>query len=138
MPVSVDTLALIAILTSEEGSDALLDALDTEPAFLPAPARVEFLRIAAGGSLQLAGQAQQLLAEWEDGGLTTIPFDARHAEIASAAHAMYGSGNGQGGPLNLLDLMVYAVAKERGGPLLCTGKDFAATDLELHAASRPF
>ena len=134
----VDTSALIAILIGEPGADALLDALESEPAVLPAPARVEFLRVASGSRLQLAVQAQQLLAEWEDGGLTTIPFDASHAQIASEANARYGSGNGQGGPLNLLDLMVYAVARERGEPLLCTGQDFAATDLELHVASRPY
>ena len=69
---------------------------------------------------------------------STLAPDTRHAEIASQANARYGSGNGQGGPLNLLDLMVFAVARERGEPLLCTGKDFAATDLTLHAASRPF
>ena len=107
----VDTSALIAILTGEEGSAALLDALDAEPALLPAPARVELLRVASGSRLQLADQAQQLLAEWEDGGLTTIPFDARHAEIASQANSLYRSGNGQGGLLNLLDLMVYAVRR---------------------------
>ena len=134
----VDTSALIAILIGEPGADALLDALESEPAVLPAPARVEFLRVASGSRLQLAVQAQQLLAEWEDGGLTTIPFDARHAQIASEANARYGSGSGQGGPLNLLDLMVYAVARERGEPLLCTGQDFAATDLELHVASRTY
>jgi ribonuclease VapC len=134
LPVVVDTSALIAILTGEEGADALLDDLDAEPALLPAPARVEFLRVASGSRLQLAVQAQQLLAEWEGGGLATIPFGARHAEIASEAKSIYGWGNGQGGPLNLLDLMVYAVAKQRDMPLLCTGKDFAATDLALHAA----
>jgi ribonuclease VapC len=138
LPVIVDTSALIAILIGEQGANALLDALESEPAVLPAPARVEFLRVASGSRMQLAIQAEQLLAEWEDGGLTTVPFDARHAEIASQANARYGSGNGQGGPLNLLDLMVFAVARERGEPLLCTGKDFAATDLTLHAASRPF
>lgn len=36
----------------------------------------------------------------------------------------------------MLDLMVYVVAKERGEPLLCTGKDFAASDLRIHSASR--
>lgn len=138
MPLIVDTSALVAILTREEGAEIFLDALETEAAVLPAPARVEFLRVASGSRLQLAVQAAQLLAEWEDGGLTTIPFDARHAKIASEANALYGSGNGRGGPLNLLDLMVYSVAKERGEPLLCTGKDFAATDIELHASSRPF
>jgi ribonuclease VapC len=34
--------------------------------------------------------------------------------------------------------MVYAFAIDYGEPLLCTGKDFATTDIELHAASRPF
>ncbi len=134
----VDTSALIAILTGEEGATALLDALESGPALLPAPARVEFLRVASSSRMQLSIQAELLLAEWEDGGLTTIPFDARHAEIASEANARFGSGNGRGGALNLLDLMVYAVARERGEVLLCTGKDFAATDLTLHAASRPF
>ena len=32
------------------------------------------------------------------------------------------------GATSLLDLMVYAVARERGEPLLCTGKSFAATE----------
>src|SRR3546814_319382 len=65
-----------------------------------------------------------------------LAFTADHAQIAIEAEPRYGSGNGNGGPLNLLDLMVYAVAKERGEPLLCTGKDFAATDVILHEASR--
>lgn len=134
----VDTSALIAVLVGEPGADALLDALEAGPAGLPAPARVEFLRVASGSRMQLGLQAEQLLAEWEDGGLITIPFDSNHARIASEANAQYGSGNGQGGALNLLDLMVYAVARERGEPLLCTGQDFARTDLELHVASRPF
>lgn len=62
------------------GCGSLLDALDSEPAVLPAPARVEFLRLASGSRLQLAVQAQHLLPEWEDGGLTTISFDARHTD----------------------------------------------------------
>ena len=132
----VDTSALVAVMIGEDGAGRLLDAIESEPALLPAPARVEFLRVASGARLQLGSIAADLLAEWEAGGLTTIPFDAEHARIAAAANERYGKG--MGGTLNLLDLMVYAVAKERGEPLLCTGKDFAATDLELHGASRLF
>ena len=132
----VDTSALVAVLIGEDGAGRLLDAIESEPALLPAPARVEFLRVASGARLQLGSIAADLLAEWEAGGLTTIPFDAEHAKIAATANERYGKG--MGGTLNLLDLMVYAVAKERGEPLLCTGKDFAATDLELHGASRLF
>ena len=132
----VDTSALVAVLIGEDGAGRLLDAIESEPALLPAPARVEFLRVASGARLQLGSIAADLLAEWEADGLTTIPFDAEHAKIAATANERYGKG--MGGTLNLLDLMVYAVAKERGEPLLCTGKDFAATDLELHGASRLF
>ena len=132
----VDTSALVAVMIGEDGAGRLLDAIESEPALLPSPARVEFLRVASGARLQLGSIAADLLAEWEAGGLTTIPFDAEHAKIAATANERYGKG--MGGTLNLLDLMVYAVAKERGEPLLCTGKDFAATDLELHGASRLF
>ena len=40
------------------------------------------------------------------------------------------------GTLNLLDLMVYAVAKRTERPILCTGKDFTTTDADIHPASR--
>lgn len=132
----VDTSALIAVLIGEQGAGRLLDAIESEPALLPAPARVEFLRVASGARLQLGAIAAELLAEWEMGGLTTVPFDAEHAKIAAHANGRYGKG--MGGTLNLLDLMVYAVAKERDESLLCTGKDFAATDLDVHTASRLF
>jgi ribonuclease VapC len=134
----VDTSALIAILTGEAGAAQLSDALEAESALLPAPAQLEFMRVAAGSRLRLREVAADLFAEWEVGGLTIVRFDAGHARIAVEANARYGLGNGHGGRLNLLDLMVYAVAKERGERLLCTGKDFAATDLELHAASRHY
>ena len=45
-------------------------------------------------------------------------------------------GNSKGGKLNLLDLMVYAVAKRTGRPILCTGRDFASADADIHPASR--
>lgn len=132
----VDTSALVAILLKEEGYEPLLSALEDELAVLPAPARAEFLRIAASERLKLETVAGELLAVLEEGGLTTVPFTEQQARIASAANAEHGQGNGHGGTLNLLDLMVYAAARDRGEPLLCTGKDFVATDLDLHRASR--
>ena len=134
----VDTSALIAVLLGEEGSREILDALDEESGMLPAPALAEYWTVASGSRVGAAPQARVLMDEWRDGGLTVLPFNEGHAERVRAAIPLYGKGNGRGGLLNLTDLMVYAVAKERGEPLLCTGKDFSATDLELHAASRPF
>ena len=134
----VDTSALIAVLLGEEGGDLILDALDEETGFLPAPALAEFWAVASGSRVDAAQPARELVDQWRDGGLTVLPFTEDHAQRVLEAIPLYGKGNGRGGLLNLLDLMVYAVAKERGEPLLCTGKDFAATDLEVHAASRPF
>lgn len=63
-------------------------------------------------------------------------FDADDAAVAAEANMAHGTGNGRGGSLNLLDLMVYAVARRLGLPILCTGRDFAATGIDLHPASR--
>lgn len=122
------------MLKREEGFEAIRDAIGVEGGFLPAPAEVEFTMVAAGAALTEKGRL--LLAAFRESGLLTIEFSSAHSAIAATAYEYYGKGNGKGGPLNLLDLMVYAVAKERGEPLLCTGKDFAATDLMLHSASR--
>lgn len=134
----VDTSALIAVLLGEEGSREILDALDEQAGMLPAPALAEFWAVASGSRVDAAQQARELMDEWRDGGLTVLPFTEDHALRVREAIPLHGKGNGRGGLLNLVDLMVYAVAKERGEPLLCTGKDFAATDLVLHAASRQF
>lgn len=134
----VDTSALIAVLLGEEGSEHILDALDEEAGFLPAPALAEFWVVASGSRVDAAQQARELMHEWQNGGLTVLPFTEDHAARVLEAIPLYGKGNGRGGALNLLDLMVYAVASEHDEPLLCTGKDFAATDLELHAGSRAF
>lgn len=132
----VDTSALVAILLREPGAEALLDAIARDGGLLPSPARVEYLRVAAGSRVGLGREAEMLLERFERLGLDTIAFTDEHARIASEANLRYGKGIESGGVLNLLDLMVYAVAKERGKPLLCTGNDFATTDLVIHPASR--
>lgn len=132
----VDTSALVAVLADEPGSAPILLALADDPGGIPAPVCVEFLRVASGVRHQRRQAAEDLLARLETYGCLVLAFTPTHAKIATAAEPLYGSGNGNGGQLNLLDLMVYAVAKERGERLLCTGKDFAATDIELHPASR--
>lgn len=132
----IDTSALIAVLSREEGYNRLIDAIVAERGGIPAPASVEFLRVASNQRFGLRAEAEDLLLKFDRRGCATLAFTQDHARIAIAAEPQYGSGNSNGGPLNLLDLMVYAVAKESGEPLLCTGKDFAATDIVLHAASR--
>lgn len=132
----VDTSALIAILLREPSGETLLEAIANEGGLLPSPARVEYLRVASGNRVGLGREAAMLLDRLEQLGLETVAFTSEHARIASDANARFGMGNGSGGVLNLLDLMVYAVTKERGEPLLCTGNDFSTTDLVIHPASR--
>lgn len=132
----VDTSALIAILNKEDGHDALFEALLNEPAILPAPARLEFSTVARNERFKFAARIEAFLDELARSGMTTLAWDAGHATIAAEAQRLYGKGNGRGGKLNLLDLMVYAVAKERDEPLLFTGRDFTTTDVAVHPASR--
>jgi ribonuclease VapC len=129
----VDTSALVAIVRGETGHLELLAALTGEAAGLPAPALVEYARVTAFANNIPDPRAAALLQEL---GITILPFGPEAAGAATVANIDYGSGNGRGGPLNLLDLMVYAIAKVEALPILCTGKDFAATDARLHPASR--
>jgi ribonuclease VapC len=132
----VDTSALAAVAFGEPGSDALLDALLNERGLLPAPAQTEFQRVAALRGAGFDDIAADLLGTLQRAGLEIIPYNGTHAAIAARAQEKYGKGNGRGGVLNLLDLMVYAVAKEREMPILCTGRDFTTTDVAVHPASR--
>ena len=131
----VDTSALVAIFKREPGYELLRDAIGLEGGNLPAPALVEYMLVTSTARF---ADANVLMATFREQGLVTQHFTAEHAAIAAEANLRFGKGNGRGGVLNLLDLMVYAVAIDYGEPLLCTGKDFATTDIELHAASRPF
>lgn len=132
----VDTSALIAIAKREDAGDQLLRTIYTEPGLLPAPALVEFVRVAAGARFPDPAAAHIMLADVLEGPLQLLTFTPEHAGAAAAANAVHGAGNGKGGTLNLLDLMVYGCAKVENLPILCTGLDFAATDAAIHPASR--
>lgn len=132
----VDTSALIAILNQEDGRDTLFEALSSEKAILPAPARLEFSTVARNARFKFAEKIEAFLDELTEIGMETLAWDTRHAMIAAEAQHLYGKGNGRGGKLNLLNLMVYAVAKQRDEPLLFTGRDFTTTDVRVHTASR--
>lgn len=133
----IDTSALIAILDEEDGHAALMAALFSEPSLiLPAPIRLEFSTVSRNRRFTFGDRAETFLEDLTKAGMETLAWNARHASIAAEAQRLYGKGNGRGGVLNLLDLMVYAVAKERGEALLFAGRDFTTTDVMVHPASR--
>ena len=132
----IDTSALIAILRDEEGRESIRDALLVEGGIIPTPVVVELRRVTARTGNQLHPDASDLLIQLQAERTTIESFTADDADLAVAANAQYGTGNGRGGTLNMLDLMVYGMGRRMERPILCTGKDFAATDIAIHRASR--
>jgi ribonuclease VapC len=132
----VDTSALVAVAFAEAEHEPILDALLNETGFVPAPVLVEYRRVMslAGNAPSPAGEL--LLQRLLERRLSVEPFGSADAHEASAANAPHGSGNGRGGTLNLLDLMVYGMGRRMNLPILCTGRDFAATGIAIHPASR--
>jgi len=61
---------------------------------------------------------------------SVVPFSEEHAREAAEAFARFGKGRHRAA-LNFGGCMSYAMAKLAGQPLLCTGADFAKTDLKL-------
>jgi ribonuclease VapC len=132
----VDTSALVAIVNREEQFQDLARAMGRTNPMLPAPALTEFFVVTAGRSTAIGRMGEELIRVLRRSGLEIVPYEERHAAITRRARDAYGKGNGRGGLLNIVDLMVYAVAKDRAAPILCTGRDFASTDAMIHPASR--
>ena len=131
----VDTSALVAIFLGEPDWQRLRSAIGSSRSAIPAPVLTELWLVTGGrGTDEVAG-ARLLVSSLVKSGVEIIGFDQHHADITVAARDLYGKGNGKGGALNFGDL-IYAVARQRNEPLLCTGRDFAATDLAIHPASR--
>ncbi len=131
--VVVDTSALIAMAKGEPGLEALRAVFVEEVGTVVTPVLVEYGIVTAGKGNQPDVVALRLL---DDLGVHIMPFGAQAAHAAVIANEAYGKGNGRGGLLNLLDLMVYAAAKVEQLPILCAGRDFASTDAAIHPASR--
>jgi ribonuclease VapC len=132
----VDTSALIAVLKLEMGHESLTKALLAGDGVIPAPVIVEFERVASLPGNMANPDGVRLFDVCLRAGLTFAPFDVASAQAAANANAVYGSGSGHRAKLNMLDLMVYGMAKTLNLPILCTGRDFCETDAAIHPASR--
>src|SRR3546814_17307737 len=86
--MNIDTSALIAVLTGEEGSEALVEAIVAERGGIPAPAMVEFVRVASNQRFGLRADAEDMLAKFERRGCATLAFTHDHARIANEAEPL--------------------------------------------------
>jgi ribonuclease VapC len=100
---------------------------------MPAAIRVE-LGIVIETRLGPAGQdvVERFL---RDAQIEIEPVDADLAARAMSGWRRYGKGRHPAG-LDFGDCFTYALAEQTGHPVLCTGGDFAATDITV-AGSRP-
>lgn len=129
MSLVVDTSAAVAVILGEPGSEELAACLEDAVArWMPAAIRVE-LGIVIEARLWPAGQdvVDRFL---RDAKIDIVPVDADLAARAMSGWRRYGKGRHQAG-LNLGDCFTYALAERTGHPVLCTGNDFAATDVTV-------
>jgi ribonuclease VapC len=128
----VDTSAVVAIILGEPRSEELSVHLENAIARLMSAAiRVE-LGIVIEARFWPAGQdiVDRFL---RDANIDIVPVDADLAARAMSGWRRYGKGRHPAG-LNFGDCFTYALAERTGYPVLCTGDDFAATDI---AVTRP-
>ncbi len=125
----LDSSALVGIVLREPGFESLVGKVaQAEALAVGAPTLTEAgIVLTARIGKDARGLLQGLLREW---GATTVAFGEEHWREAATAYARFGRGRHRA-QLNSGDCMAYAVAKLSGEPLLCTGEDFAKTDLLL-------
>ena len=125
----VDTSAAVAVILSEPGSDDLVTRLEGAPARLMSAANRVELGMVIEARLGPAGM--DLISRFlRDADIAVVAVDAEAADRALSAWRRYGKGRHRAA-LNFGDCFAYALAERTGLPLLCTGDDFAATDLEV-------
>ena len=124
----VDTSAIIAILQNEPETVALGKALTTAAVCRISPVNYVEAAIIADNNTNpaLRRKLDDLLRDVPISMETVTP---KQAEIARQAYRDFGKGRHKA-RLNLGDCFAYALAKDRGEPLLFKGDDFRHTDVE--------
>jgi ribonuclease VapC len=127
--VVVDTSAAVAILLGESGNDDLVHSLETATARLMSAANRVELGMVIEARLGPAG-VDAISRLLRDANIKVVDVDIDAADRALSAWRRYGKGRHRAA-LNFGDCFAYALAERTGLPLMCTGDDFAATDLQV-------
>lgn len=124
----VDTSAVIAILQDEPEAAAFATVADAAAQ----------CRMSAANFLEAAiiidGRRDPIASRRLDDLLAVLrvviePVTAKQAQIARDAYRDFGRGSGHPARLNFGDCFAYALARDRGEPLLFKGDDFSHTDV---------
>jgi ribonuclease VapC len=122
--IVVDTSALVAIILKEVGAIACRDVLrDSDENLISAGTLAEALIVASGRGVR------DEMAELVSGNaLQVIDVTEERSRLVGDAYRRWGKGF-HPAALNFGDCFAYALAAERGCPLLYVGNDFARTDI---------
>jgi ribonuclease VapC len=125
----VDTSAAVAVIMGEPGSEELAAHLESAVVRLMSAAILVELGIVIEARLWPAGQ--DVVDRFvRDAKIDIAEVDADLAARAISGWRRYGKGRHPAG-LNYGDCFTYALAERTGHPVLCTGNDFAATDVAV-------
>ncbi len=131
LPLVIDSSAIIAILNGEPEAASLAAACADASVTIGWPTVLEVRLWTSRRPPQVAAWLSALL---DDPSTEPVAFDRDHERLATIAFERFGRGRHPAG-LNFGDCMAYAVAKQKGLPLLFKGSDFGRTDIAVHPAA---
>ena len=125
----VDGSAIVAVFMKEPGFDGLVDKLVGAASLgIGTPNLLECGMVLTA---RLRRDARPLLFRFlQEFVIIPVSFGDEHCREAMDAYMRFGKGR-HPAALNLGDCCAYATARLAEQPLLCTGGDFARTDVEL-------
>jgi ribonuclease VapC len=122
----IDTSAVLAILLGEPEEQEMAEAMAAaDRLVLSAVSLVEIAMVALSRRPTTLAEIEHQLTSW---GIEIAPVGVVQARLAAEGFARFGRGR-HPARLNFGDCFAYALAKERGEPLLFKGEDFARTDV---------
>lgn len=125
----LDSSAIVAILFRESGYEALARKIANADSVGVSAATLVETGIVL--SARLGHDARSLLTRFlAESDVVVIPLTETHFGIAVGAWLKFGKGR-HPAALNYGDCLSYATAKAARLPLLCVGKDFPQTDIDL-------
>ncbi|MBA3880051.1 MAG: VapC toxin family PIN domain ribonuclease [Sphingobium sp.] len=119
----VDSSAIVAMIKAEPEGRSFAEAIinDGRAAISAASYLETGIVIDRGPDSGLNAELDQLLRDLK---IDIAPVTASQARIARQAYRDFGKGSGHPARLNFGDCFAYALAMERGEPLLFKGEDF--------------
>lgn len=124
----IDSSAIVAIVRGEPEAEPFLAAIKKQSsAEMSAGNYLETgIVIDSDRDAMLSAGLDHLLVQL---GIEVVPITPHHARLARQAYRDFGKGSGHPAKLNFGDCLAYALAMERGEPLLYKGDDFAHAGL---------